>query len=71
MKYSYNVGLGSDTCVHVFFCKLCVVIDTTELYSWIPVSVTLTFSFGQGDHKEARVCADILLYNGIKLPKLF
>ena len=45
MKYTFNISVCRETCEPTCF-KLSMVLDTTELYSLIPVLMTLMFTQG-------------------------
>ena len=47
IKYTINIVLCLDTCKPIYF-KLGVMLDTSNLYSLIPASVTLVFTQGHG-----------------------
>ena len=44
-KYGFNMGLGWGTYGLIYF-KLCIVINTSKLYSLIPVLMGLTITEG-------------------------
>ena len=62
IKYMINIVKCQDTCESVCF-KLGMMLDTTKLYSLIPVWMTLVFTQG---HRQARTCAVILLLSCVK-----
>ena len=50
MKYTINIALCRYTCEPIRF-KLGMMLDTTKLFSWIPLRMTLIFN---QDHRVAR-----------------
>ena len=56
-KSSFNIGLRSCTYEPICF-KLGITVDSTKLYSLIPVCMTFTSTQGYG---KVRTCAVILM----------
>ena len=57
MKYMFNIVMHQDTCEPICF-KLGMVLNTTKLYSLIPIWMTLMFTQGhRGTGKVGLVCS--------------
>ena len=71
MEYSFNIVMCQDTCEPIHF-KLNMVLNTTKLYGWIPVWVTLMFTQTFDVHSRSQgygkpwTCAIIVLWSCMK-----
>ena len=50
----FNIGIYSDT-MNVINVKLCMMVPLTELYLFVPVSVTLTIFQGHSNVKQLQL----------------